>query len=84
MFYGSQKEYARQKVARVNGHGKEKGKGQQRNLQRQSLKKKSKFLRIRMHQIRIFYIFLPNLEENDQVKKKVFFKAKLASWQPKN
>ena len=45
-FYGSQKEYGTQKVARVNGSWKTKGKGQERNLERQS-PKKSKFLLIR-------------------------------------
>ena len=40
-----------------------------------------------MHQIKIFYIFVPNLKEIYLSGKKHFLsktKANLASWQPKN
>ena len=48
LFYGSQKEYDRQKVARVKRPGETNGKGLERNLGRQWQKKN--------------YTFVPNLE----------------------
>ena len=70
-----------QKVARVNGPGKPKGKGQERNLAI------TKNWLMHMHQIKIFHICVSDLEEIYLSGKNCFLsktKANLVSWQPNN
>ena len=62
-FYGSQKEHETQKVAKAKGPEKTKWKGQQRKIWNGIRQKMSRFWLMRKHQVKIFYIFVPNLEE---------------------
>ena len=52
-----------QKVARVKGPRKRRGNGQAKSLKRTMAKKKSKFWIKRVHQIKIFHIYVPTLGE---------------------
>lgn len=77
--YGSQREYEMQKVARIKGPRKKKGKGQESNSERTNRKKrKSKFWLMRTRQTKMLYIFVPNLRKFIfLVKKNIAFPAKL-------
>lgn len=77
--YASQREYEIQKVARIKGPSKKKGKGQESNSERTNRKKrKSKFWLMRTRQTKMLYIFVPSLRKFIfLVKKNIAFPAKL-------
>ena len=68
-----------QKMARVKGQRKKRGKGQEKSLKQAMTKKnnKSKFWLMRMYQIKIFHIFMPNLGKIYQFGQKIAFSVKL-------
>jgi len=86
-FYGSQNEYETQKVTRVKWPRKSKEKGQEKKSERAIAKEKQNWF-MRRRQIKIFYVFVPNLREIYLFgDKNSFFsktKAHLALWQPKS
>ena len=80
-FWDSQKEYETQKVARIKGLRKGRGKGQEKSLEQAIAEKKTNqkkhFWFMGMHQIKIFYIFVSNLGEIDLFGNKIAFSVKL-------
>ena len=71
-FHGSQKEHATQKVTRVQGPRKKKGKGQQTKLTTGNDQKHSKFWLMRMHKIEILVNFVRNLRKISPFGRKSF------------